>query len=109
MRHPLRLAGLGLMAGVLMLLTSGCGFAFSPEELYSLPALPAENTELNNCINQIIEGGAEYAAPVSGTNIQPVQMRDLDGDGQQEAVAFFRNSADEKPLKRWGIPMSKPP
>ena len=99
MRHLLRLAGLGLMAGVLTLLTSGCGFAFSPEELYSLPALPAEYTELNNCINQIIEGGAEYAAPVSGTNIQPVQMRDLDGDGQQEAVAFFRNSADEKPLK----------
>lgn len=26
-------------------------------------------------------------------------MKDLDGDGQQEAVAFFRNSADEKPLK----------
>ena len=98
MRHLLRLAGLGLMAGVLTLLTSGCGFAFSPEELYSLPALPAEYTELNNCINQIIDGGAEYAAPVSGTNIQPVQMKDLDGDGQQEAVAFFRNSADEKPL-----------
>lgn len=99
MRHLLRLACLGLMAGVLALLTCGCGFAFSPEELYSLPALPAEYTELNNCINQIIDGGAEYAAPVSGTNIQPVQMKDLDGDGQQEAVAFFRNSADEKPLK----------
>lgn len=99
MRHPLRLAVLGLMAGVLALLTCGCGFAFSPEDLYSLPALPAEYTELNNCINQIIDSGAEYAAPVSGTNIQPVQMKDLDGDGQQEAVAFFRNSADEKPLK----------
>lgn len=99
MRHLLRLAGLGLMAGVLTLLTSGCGFALSPEDLYSLPALPAEYTELNSCINQMIDSGAEYAAPVSGTNIQPVQMKDLDGDGQQEAVAFFRNSSDEKPLK----------
>ena len=99
MRHPHRLAGLALAAGALMLLTSGCGFAFSPEELYSLPALPAEYTELNNCVNEMIDSGAEYAAPVSGTNIQPVQMKDLDGDGQQEAVAFFRNSADEKPLK----------
>jgi hypothetical protein len=96
MRHLLRLAGLGLMAGALALLTTGCGFAFSPEELYSLPALPAEYTELNNCISQMIDSGAEYAAPISGTNIQPVQMKDLDGDGQQEAVAFFRNSADEK-------------
>ena len=33
MRYPLRVAGLGLMAGVLALLTTGCGFAFSPEEL----------------------------------------------------------------------------
>lgn len=99
MKNLFRLAGLGLMAGMLALLTCGCGFAFSPEDLYSLPALPAEYTELNNCINQIIDSGAEYAAPVSGTNIQPVQMKDLDGDGQQEAVAFFRNSADEKPLK----------
>ena len=99
MRHLLRLACLGLMAGVLALLTCSCGFVFSPEDLYSLPSLPAEYTELNNCINQIIDSGAEYAAPVSGTNIQPVQMKDLDGDGQQEAVAFFRNSADEKPLK----------
>ena len=81
------------------LFTCGCGFAFSPEDLYSLPSLPTEYTELNNCINQIINSGAEYAAPISGTNIQPVQMKDLDGDGQQEAVAFFRNSADEKPLK----------
>lgn len=99
MRHLIRLASLGLMAGVLILLTSGCGFAFSPEDLYSLPALPAEYTELNSCVNQMIDSGAEYAAPISGTNIQPVQMKDLDGDGHQEAVAFFRNSSDEKPLK----------
>lgn len=89
-------AALGLL---LLLCASGCGFTFSPEELYSLPQLPAEYTELNNCLNQVIESGAEYAAPVSGSNIQPVQLEDLDGDGVQEAVAFFRNTADEKPLK----------
>ena len=89
-------AALGL---ILLLSVSGCGFTFSPEELYSLPQLPAEYTELNNCLNQVLESGAEYAAPVSGSNIQPGQLEDLDGDGAQEAVAFFRNSADEKPLK----------
>ena len=88
------------VAGLLLLLSSsGCGFSFSPTDLYSLPQLPAEYTELNNCINQVIESGAEYAAPVSGSNIQPVQLEDLDGDGEEEALAFFRNSADEKPLK----------
>ena len=89
-------AALGLL---LLLSVSSCGFTFSPEELYSLPQLPAEYTELNNCLNQVLESGAEYAAPVSGSNIQPVQLEDLDGDGAQEAVAFFRNSAEEKPLK----------
>ena len=39
----------------------------------------------------LLESGAEYAAPVSGSNIQPVQLEDLDGDGEEEALAFFDN------------------
>ena len=81
------------------LLTCGCGLTFSAEELYCLPKLPVEYTELDNRINAILAEGAEYAAPTSGRNIQPVQLEDLDGDGQEEAVAFFRNASDEKPLK----------
>ena len=83
----------------LLITASGCGFTLSPEELYSLPQLPAEYTELNNSINQVIASGAEYAAPISGSNIQPVQLEDLNGDGEEEAVAFFRNAEDENPLK----------
>lgn len=81
---------------------SGCGgfhIEFNPEELYTLPELPAKYTELNAQLSAILEDGAEYAAPASGTNIQPVQLTDLDGDGQQEALAFFRKAEDEKPLK----------
>ncbi|MCI2057791.1 MAG: VCBS repeat-containing protein [Oscillibacter sp.] len=79
----------------------GCAFRFaaSPDDLYALPQLPAEYTELNDLIQKLIDGGAEYAAPASGTNIQPVQLVDLDGDGQEEALAFLRKSADERPLK----------
>ncbi len=92
-----------LVAALLLSLTlSGCGsfhFEFDPERLYALPELPAKYTELNAQINAVLEDGAEYAAPTSGTNIQPVQLTDLDGDGQQEAVAFFRKAEDEKPLK----------
>ena len=83
-------------------LTSSCGalsFTMNPQDLYCLPELPAKYTELNRELNAILETGAEYAAPTAGTNIQPVQLTDLDGDGRQEAVAFFRNTADEKPLK----------
>ena len=83
------------------LLVTGCSFklAASPEDLYSLPQLPAEYTELNNCIKALLDGGAEYAAPISGTNTQSVQLVDLNGSGQEEALAFLRNSSEEKPLK----------
>ncbi|MEY8386084.1 VCBS repeat-containing protein [Oscillospiraceae bacterium 38-13] len=87
---------------LLSILLSGCGgfqMEFNPEALYALPELPVKYTELNARLNAILEDGAEYAAPAAGTNIQPVQLTDLDGDGQQEAVAFFRKAEDEKPLK----------
>ena len=70
-----------------------------PEELYALPELPERYTALNKQLSAIQESGAEYATPVSGSNIQPVQMMDLDGDGREEALAFFRQSDGEKPLK----------
>lgn len=93
-----------LLAALLLTAVSltGCTLpklALNPEDLYSLPTLPARYAELNTRLNEILDSGAEYAAPTSGANIQPVQLVDLDGDGQEEAVAFFRKADDEKPLK----------
>ena len=91
---------LGILTALCLL--SGCSMpdlAASPEELYALPTLPVKYTELNARITEILEGGAEYAAPISGTNIQPIQLVDLDGDRREEALAFFRNSGDGQPLK----------
>ena len=91
-----------LLALGMVLALAGCTMpklTLDPEELYALPELPARYTTLNQQLNAIQESGAEYAAPVSGSNIQPVQMVDLDGDGREEALAFFRQSDGEKPLK----------
>ena len=95
-----------LTAALMLLPVLGlCGCAYDaeiildPQGLYCLPTLPEQYTDLNGQIQTILASGAEYAAPASGTNIQPVQLVDLDGDGQEEAVAFFRNPSDEKPLK----------
>ena len=60
-----------------------------PTDLYSLPQLPEEYTELNSSLNQLLESGAEYAAPVSGSNIQPVQLEDLDGDGEEGGAGLL--------------------
>jgi len=96
----LRTKLLGLTACALLpLLLCGCMFNSSPEEMYELPHIPEEYAALQERIDEIVAAGAEYAAPISGTNIQSVQLVDLDGDGVEEAVAFFRNSSEEKSLK----------
>ncbi len=88
-----------LVTMLLPLVLGGCMMTASVEELYSLPQLPVEYQALSAQIDAILASGAEYTSPTSGTNLQSVQLVDLDGDGVEEAVAFFRNSGDERPMK----------
>lgn len=88
-----------LLSALCLCLLTGCAFSTSAEKLYRLPKLPAEYESLESRIEEMLASGAEYAAPTAGSNLQSVQMLDLDGDGTQEAIAFFRKSADEKPMK----------
>lgn len=91
---------LAALAALLACLLTGCGFSdASVEELFKLPRMAEEYTGLTKELDDLIAQGYEYASPTGGRNIQSVQMADLDGDGRQEALAFFRMSSDEKPLK----------
>lgn len=94
-----RIVNIVLVLGLLLLL-SGC-LSQNGEEFYALPQLPQDYLALQETIDRVIkEIGAEYAAPASGSNSQNIQLQDLDGDGKREtAVAFFRVSNAEKPLK----------
>ena len=98
MRHGKEIQALALAA--LLLLLGGCAFS-SPEELYVVPRASEDYQNLQEQIDQVRGAGAEYAGPLQGTNTQPVQLMDLDGDGIQEAVAFFRTTAADgsPPLK----------
>lgn len=83
----------------LTLMLAGCGLR-SPEELYTPPKPTAEYESLQASLEKIQSEGYEYTAPVSGSNTQSVQLEDLDGDGEDEAIAFFRDSSgQERPLK----------
>lgn len=85
--------------GLLLFLLAGCSLR-TPEDMYTLPKPPAEYNSLNAVIQETMSAlGAEYAAPLAGDNTQTVQLVDLDGDGVDEAVAFFRVTGDAKPLK----------
>ena len=85
-----------LCAAVLLpLLLCGCTPFSSVEDLYALPRLPEEYEALRELTSAVLSEGAEYAAPQAGTNLQPVQMVDLNGDGREEALAFFRSTSSE--------------
>ena len=88
-----------LVLSALVLVLSGCVFTKPEASLYRLPKLSGEYESLESQIDALLSSGAEYAAPTSGSNLQSVQMIDLDGDGDEEAVAFFRRANDKKPMK----------
>lgn len=88
---------LACLALVLCLGLGGCEFG-NVEEMYALPKSSEAYVNLQAKINQEKKGG-EYIAPLSGDNRQTIQLVDMDGDGVQEAVAFFRDTSAAAPLK----------
>lgn len=88
-----------LFLTLLLCMLSGCFFTSSVDELYALPQMPQQYADLEDKIKALLAEGAEYAAPASGSNLQSVQMVDLNADGQEEALIFMRNSAGERPLR----------
>lgn len=93
-----RFAGPVMLSLALCALLTGCFFR-TVDELYAVPQPPKDYEALQTRLGEVVALGGEYAAPLTGDMIQSVQLQDLDGDGRQEAIAFFRLSSEEKPLK----------
>ncbi len=83
-----------LAAGLacIWILGGGCSLK-TGDSLLSLPKVPAEYVQLQQQLDVILQGGAAYAVAESGTNRQAVQEVDLDGDGHEEVLAFFRTES----------------
>lgn len=75
---------------------SGCALRVT-DEMYCLPKHSEEYNNLQTAIDKVMTG-LEYCAPTYGENQQTVQMADLDGDGEEEALLFAK-STGENPLK----------
>ncbi len=80
-----------LAALFLPMLLSGCSL-LSYEDLYSLPQAPEDYYDLQDVLTEVLDAGYSYLSPSGGLRREPVQLTDLDGDGADEAVAFFRSS-----------------
>lgn len=81
----------------LLLLLSGC-LLRSPERLYALPRQSESYNNLQSAIEEIVTDDIVYCSPTSGENQQPLQIRDLNGDGKNEALVFAKTEG-ERPLK----------
>ncbi len=86
-----------LAAGACLLSLTGCVFG-SVDEMYALPKSSRAYLNLQSRIN-VEKGNAEQISPAGGENRQAIQLVDLDGDGRQEAVTFFRDVSSETPLQ----------
>lgn len=86
----------GILPVLLIILLSGC-FVLDPDELLTLPKQAEDYYNLQQAIDEVMKD-AEYSAPISGENRQAVQLKDLDGDGNNEAVLFAKTEG-EHPLK----------
>ena len=95
-----KILGIGVLMLLLVLVLSGC-FIKTVDELYALPKHSDEYNNLQQAIDQLMAQGAAYSAPVSGVNQQSVQLADLDGDGEDEAIVFLKTGG-EKPLLSLG-------
>jgi len=88
---------IALFVCIMALTFCGC-FAGSTDDLYALPRQSEEYYDLQHAIEGAMSADMSYSAPVAGSNQQAVQLADLDGDGQEEAVVFLKTSG-EVPLK----------
>lgn len=72
-----------------LLICSGCTAA-SGDGLLAPPKLPGDYVMLQQKLDEIESKGAKLVAADTGSNRQSVQLIDLDGNGEEEAVGFFR-------------------
>lgn len=85
-----------IAAALALVILSGCSMR-TLDQLYQVPKRSEEYNNLQSAIDRNM-GNREYCAPLSGDNLQAVQMADLDGDGVQEYLLFTRGDT-EKPLQ----------
>lgn len=81
------------MATLCVCLTFLSGCIRTGDELLQAPKLPSDYTALQNQIDKEVQAGKIQVEPETGLNRNTVQLVDIDSDGEEEAIAFFRQSS----------------
>ena len=81
-------------AALLTLIFSGCSFRLSGiNELLKPPKPYGTNDELQAAFEESVGGDVVFKAPVSGEFRSSFIVKDIDGDGSDEAIAFYSESS----------------
>lgn len=93
----------GMTAALLTIQLPSCGFSASVENMLSPPRLTAEQEQIYQALQN--SAGTQQISlkyPKSGERLSAFIVEDLDMDGSDEAVVFYktpRSTADENPLR----------
>ncbi len=78
-----------LLTGILFV-TSGCSLFQSNSSLMKPPELPVEQQELKQAIQSFVPPQAEWLSPNEDKTADTIKQTDLDGDGEEELIVFYR-------------------
>ncbi|MCX7615674.1 MAG: hypothetical protein N2Z65_07970, partial [Clostridiales bacterium] len=78
-----------LLAASLFLILSGC-ILKGGDDLLSLPKPPIDFLALQKNLDKITASGAVLTSPNTGNNQAPIQLVDIDSDGEPEAISLFK-------------------
>lgn len=88
-----------LIKGIAMIMTlaiiSACSFLEPNTELLAPPQLPGTQADIKKAFDRYIPTNAELLTPINHKHYNnPIILTDLDDDGIEEAIAFYKSKRD---------------
>lgn len=80
------------LSGLLFLsiITSGCGTLKAPSDLLQAPAQGNADGTLTGIVKLYLPANSHLTVPVHSESGSAIQLQDLDKDGQDELLAFYK-------------------
>lgn len=82
------------MVVILCMLLSGCSLLSTGEELLRAPKSGGEVSEIKEALKELITGDYTLKYPTDGDYRSAIVRYDIDGDGEEEAIAFYSTTAE---------------
>lgn len=80
----------GLFLFVMLFGLTGCSMLETNTSLMAPPTLPDTKEEILLAIEQYVPNSQELLIPLNDKRTNPIIMEDLDGDGKDEAIVFYK-------------------